>query len=73
MYFDIQKLTSATILTLNAYGDYKHAQKTVSSSVSNGVSIGTGGISFDASISASITESYDSISTAQATWSGLSW
>ena len=41
--------------------------------ISNGVSIGTGGISFDASISASITESYDSISTAQATWSGLSW
>lgn len=73
MYFDVQKLTSATILTLNAYGDYKHAQKTVSSSVSNGVSIGTDGISFDASVSVSITESYDSMSTAQATWSGLSW
>lgn len=73
MYFDVQKLTSATILTLNAYGDYKHAQKTVSSSVSNGVSIGTDGISFDASVSVSITESYDSMSTAQATRSGLSW
>ncbi len=73
MYFDIQKLTSATILTLNAYGDYKHAQKTVSSSVSNAVSIGTGGINFDSSVSVSIIESYDSMSTAQATWSGLSW
>ncbi len=70
MYFNVQKLTNTTIKTLNAYGDYKHAQLTVDASVGAGVSIGTGGISFDASVSASIVEKFDSMSTAQATWTG---
>lgn len=73
MYFDVQKLTNTTIKTLNAYGDYKHAQKSVSTTVNNSFSIVTGGISFDIGVSSSIVESYDSMSTAQATWSGLSW
>jgi len=73
MYFNVQKLTENTIKVINAYGSYRHAQKKVESSVSNGVSIGTGGISFEASVSTSIKESYDSMSTAQATWSGISW
>lgn len=73
MYFEVQKLTSAKILTLNAYGDYKHAQKTVDNSFTSGLSIGTGGINFDVSVSTSVKESFDNINTAQATWSGLNW
>lgn len=73
MYFEVQKLTSAKILTLNAYGDYRHAQRTVDDSISYSFSIGTGGINFDASLSESIKTSYDDINTAQATLSGLNW
>lgn len=73
MYFEVQKLTSANIITLNAYGDYKHAQQTVDSSVSNTFSVGTSGISFDVSTSTTVKNSYDSISTAQATWSNINW
>lgn len=73
MYFDVQKLTSVTIKTLNAYGDYKHAQRKVDSTVGGQISIGTSGINFDVSVSAAVVESYDSITTAQATWSGINW
>lgn len=76
MYFDVQKLTGDTLTTLNAYGDYKHAQRYVDSSVSGGVSIGIGsthGISFNASVTATIKESYDSMSTAQATLTNINW
>lgn len=74
MYFEVQKLTNNTINTLNAYGNYKHAQKSVNSSVTTGVSVGiNGAISFDISISSEITTSYDSMSTAQAVLFGISW
>lgn len=74
MYFEVQKLTNTTILTLNAYGSYKHSQQTVSlSGFSGGISISTGGIGFDASVSTSIQQKFDSMSTAQATWSNLKW
>lgn len=73
MYFDVQKLLSTTIKTLNAYGDYKHAIITVNSSVSSGFSVGTSGINFDVGVSNTLEESYDSINTAQATWSNLGW
>ncbi len=73
MYFEVQKLTSQKLQVLNAYGDYKHAQKTVTSSVSSAVSVGTGGISIDMGTSVSGAEAYDRMTTAQATWSGLNW
>ena len=73
MYFEVQKLTNTPIITLNAYGDYAHAQKKVSSSVGYGVSIGNTGISFGVSVTPSVVESFDSMSTAQATLSGLYW
>ncbi len=73
MYFEVQKLTSQKLQVLNAYGDYKHAQKTVTSSVSSAVSVGTGGISIDMGTSLSGAEAYDRMTTAQATWSGLNW
>ena len=65
MYFDVQKRTSTTLYVINAYGNYKHAQQTVNPNFSFGISI-----SMDISISASpqIVESYDSMSTAQATY-----
>lgn len=73
MYFNVKKNTSIPINVLNAYGDYKQAQKSVSSSVSAGISIGKGGIGFSAGVSASIVESYDSISTAHAIADDLNW
>lgn len=74
MYFNVQKLTSNTIYVLNAYGSYKHAQKSVSSSVSTGVTVGFPEIiSFSGSVSTTVVESYDSMSTAHAAYSGLSW
>lgn len=74
MYFEVQKIPTYTIQTLNAYGNYKHAQKKVDSSVSFGVSVGSGGgISFDVSVSSSTVTSYDSMDTAQATLSNISW
>lgn len=73
MYFEVQKLTAVKIYTLNAYGDYKHAIRTVTSSVSSSISIGTSGLNFDTSYQETYGESYDSIDTAQATWSGLKW
>lgn len=73
MYFNVKKNTSIPINVLNAYGDYKHAQKTVDSSISGSISIGKGGIGFGAGLSVSIVESYDSISTAHAIADELNW
>lgn len=74
MYFDVQKTTNVKIVTLNAYGNYKHAQKKVDSSVGGGVSVGLDGtISFGISVSTTTRESYDSMSTAQAVVTGISW
>lgn len=69
MYYEVDKLTTATIKTLNAYGDYKHSTIGVSSSISSSIDIGTGGIS----LSAALEKKFDSITTAQAQWLDLYW
>lgn len=74
MYFNVQKLQNITINTLNAYGNYRHAQKNVSITPSFDFGVdSTGTISFGASVSTSVTSSYDSISTSHATASGINW
>lgn len=74
MYFNVQKLQTTTINTLNAYGDYKHAQKkfTLNPSFDFGVGLDRK-ISFGVSVSPSIVESFDSITTSHATASGINW
>lgn len=70
MYFEVQKLTTNTITTLNAYGDYKHAITDVNANISFSVGLPP---SVGISIGPEFVDKYDSISTAQATWSGLLW
>ena len=67
MYFNVRKAIYDPIIALDAYGDYKHAQKKVSLSPTLGIGISSEGISFEASVSPSITKSYDAISTSHAT------
>ena len=68
MYFDVAKQSSNTISVLNAYGDYSHATSYfTNTSFSFGVS------AYGISISASYVNKYDSISTSQATLTGISW
>lgn len=66
IYFDVKKNVSATILRQDAYGDYSHATSSVSSSQSQNYSINSLGINLNGAIS----NSYDSIPVAQATWNG---
>lgn len=74
LYFEVGKRKNNVKLNvINAYGNYKHAQKSVNYSTSLGFSVGPGGISFGPSVSPTIVESYDSMSTAQATLSGINW
>jgi len=68
LYYDILKNTSSTIKTLNAYGDYSHATKTITSANSTKYEINNSGIVLDSSISSY----YDEISLAKAVWTG-SW
>ena len=68
LYFDVSKNTTSTITQLNAYGDYSHATSNISKSNANNHSINRGGISLDSSIS----NYYDNMTTAKATWTG-SW
>ena len=68
MYFYIQKNTSNTIYTLNAYGDYSHATTTVDYSHHSDYYVGIGGISLNSSIS----NKYDSIQSADASLS-VNW
>ncbi len=70
MYYDVQKRNSTTLYVINAYGNYKHAQRTVEPNYSFGVSIP----SFEISIGASpaVVESFDSMSTAHAAYY-LTW
>lgn len=70
MYFDVAKTNANdTITALNAYGNYRHA----TSNFANGTfsfSISVGGV---ISIGGSYDSKYDSISTAQATLTGINW
>lgn len=69
MYFDVNKLTSNSITTLNAYADYAHRKDTNDiSSVS--FSVGYAGISFGVSSDAT---KYDSMNTAHAIADNLKW
>lgn len=60
-YFDVEKNTSLTLITQEAYGDYSHATTNVSLNDSKKYTVNYTGISLDGSI----INSYDSISKAQ--------
>lgn len=67
LYIDVVKTnTSTTILKQNAYGDYSHAQKAISSTNSQKYTVNTGGIQ----LGESIYDYYDHINTANAWWTG---
>lgn len=68
MYFTVEKTNNNNITVLNAYGNYRHATS-VFPNTSFSFSINLGYIS----IGGSYNSYYDSISTAQATWTGLNW
>lgn len=68
LYFSVQKNTSATVKTLNAYGDYSHATKTISEANARNYGLTSTGIS----LNSSITSYYDAIPFAKAVWTG-SW
>lgn len=69
MYFNVDKSSSNTINVLNAYGNYRHATSNFTNTTFS-FSITALGI---ISIGGSYDNKYDSISTAQATWTGLNW
>lgn len=70
MYFDVaEQNPSSTISVLNAYGNYRHATTNLPN-VSFSFGITAYGV---ISVGASYQSSYDSISTAQATLTGISW
>lgn len=66
LYFDVEKNTSETIIKQTAYGDYSHATSTISSSNAKKYDVSGSGIL----LNSSITDYYDEISYARATWSG---
>lgn len=69
LYFDVGKQdASKTVTVLNAYGDYAHLQG-LNTGASVGVSIGQDGLS----ISGSLASSFDSMSTARAQLTDISW
>lgn len=68
VYFNVSKAVTSTIYGLNIYGDYSHATSNISLENSQKYTMNTGGISLNSSISGY----YDSMQSAQATWSG-SW
>lgn len=67
-YYDVEKNVDATILTQKAYGDYSHATSTISLTNAKKHSVSSSGIYLDSTI----TDYYDNISVATATWMG-SW
>lgn len=69
MYFDINKLTSP-INTINAYGDYAHAIKSVSIETSLGFSFDSG---FGITFTPQVKTSYDEMNTAQAYLDNINW
>lgn len=67
-YFDVEKNTTATIISQAAYGDYSHATSSVSLTTGKKYIVGTNGIV----LNSSVIDYYDSITKATANWSG-SW
>ncbi len=63
LYFNVEKNTSATILTQKIYGDYAHSTSSVSLDNASKHSINTSGINFDSSV----VNSFDDISCAVVT------
>lgn len=72
MYFEINKLTSP-INTINAYGDYAHAIKSIDLNFVWGFTIGSGGAGVGITIEASNSTKFDHIDVAQAYWNELNW
>ena len=68
LYFDVKKNVDATIIRQIACGDYSHATKTISATNSLNLTVNDSGINLNSSIS----NYYDEISPACATWDG-SW
>lgn len=69
LYVDMEKTNnSSTIIKQYAYGDYAHAIKTISYTNSKKYTVESGGIILNSTIA----NYYDSINTANATWTG-SW
>ena len=66
-FYDVNKATS-TVTSMIAYGDYADAVKTISAGASDGFWVDQGGID----LVDSIEDYYDTINSANATWSG-SW
>lgn len=67
LYVDMVKSdSSSTILRQYAYGDYSHATKSISYDNSRKYVVSSGGIVLNSSIN----DYYDTINTANATWSG---
>lgn len=64
--FDVAKASDATVLTQKAFGDYAHAVKNITLNNAKNHTVNTNGIV----LSNSISEYYDSISTATAVWNG---
>ena len=70
LYVDVKKTnSSATIIKQYAYGDYAHAVKTISKNNAKNYNVGIDGII----LSSGISDYYDSINTANATWTGTWW
>lgn len=68
-FYNIKKVDNSTITKLDAYGDYKHATKNISSTNANKFSVRK---DLGIELEQSILNYYDSISIAHATWTG-SW
>lgn len=67
IYFDLEKKTSATLVSQDAYGDYSHATSSISLANAKKYSVvGSSGIVLDSSI----TSYYDSMGCAHAHWTG---
>ena len=67
IWFDLEKKTTATLISQDAYGDYSHATSTISlNNAKKYTVVGSAGIVLDSSISSY----YDSIGIAHAYWSG---
>lgn len=69
MYFEVDKNTTDKINVLNAYGNYRHGKGSFTAS---GVSVGVS-ISYVIGLSVNFEDSFDTISTAQATYTGIKW
>ena len=68
MYFTVLKESSSTLTSMNAYGDYSHATKSISANSSQGFYVTAGGVDLDDDI----VSYYDTIERSIATWTG-SW